>query len=137
MAHRLILRGMAIIEHGGDRRAGQAHILCRLDVLDDAAGAGIHAACHNGDAAVDLVQRDLDGAGALLLRQRHGLAVGAGHQDAVQAALHTVLQQLPVSRLVHILVGIYRRDDGGNDTMIFLEHIDLLDFWVICGDAFC
>ena len=128
MAHRLILRGMPVIEHRGDRRAGQTHVLRRLDVLDDAAGTGVHAACHNGNAAIDLFQRDPDGAGALLLGQRHGLAVGAGHQNAVQSALYAVLQQLPVSRFVHVLTGVYRRDNGGDDTMILLKHIDLLDF---------
>ena len=119
---------MPVIEHGGDRRAGQTHVLRRLDVFDDAAGTGVHAACHNGDAAIDLFQRDPDGAGALLLGQRHGLAVGAGYQNAVQTALYAVLQQLPVSRLVHVLTGVYRRDNGGDDTMILLKHIDLLDF---------
>lgn len=68
---------MTGIEHRGDNGGGATHLLQTLHVLNDALGAGVHAAGDDRHPAGTFVQRDLDGPVPLGLRQRHAFAVGA------------------------------------------------------------
>ena len=122
VADRLLLRGVAGIEHRRDDGGGAAHLLQTLHVLNDALGAGIHAAGEHRHTAGAFVQRNLNGPVPLGLRQGHAFAVGAADKDAVDAVVDAVVDQLAQAGLVDLFILVNGGDDRRNNTDDFLAH---------------
>ena len=117
MTNRLILRRVPRVEHRRNDRVLTAHLLKRLDVVNDALCAAVHHAADDRHVFSSLVNRNANGTVAFFLRQRHCLAVRSGYKNAVQSAVHAVAQKLAEAFLVHTFLFVQRRDDRRNDAV--------------------
>lgn len=122
VADRLLPGGVAGVEHRRDGGGGAAHLLQTLYILNDALGAGVHAAGDDGHPAGAFVQRDLNGPVPLGLGQRHAPAVGAADEDAVDPAVDAVADELAQTGLADFFIPVDGGDDRRDDTGDFPTH---------------
>ena len=116
----LALRGVAVIEHRGDDRCIAAAVLNALDVFNDPLGGGVHDTGKDLCLSVAGIGCNADGTVPLRLGQGHCLTQRATGEHAVDAVVQKILDERPVTGLIHSFVCQHRCQNRHGDAAVLL-----------------